>query len=246
MKNTEMIYMEEVLELAHHKMGYGKDDLSKEIFHVLIENENNHYLIKSKKMREYIEKYIDRKYREINGRLPISYEEEDTIIKIEGSTKGMKYNRYGILKMLEDEHVNKLLINRLKESGTFYNEEYLPSELVVYKKALDSEVIQNYIQLQFFDLIKSDSEFELIELKKLIERSLEMTMSNEESIKEMIKEENKGIVDELDYTLGEVLDYSKFENIIEFEKELESNYWYLSSKEILEIEKSIEKIVAMT
>lgn len=251
MENTEMIYTEEVLELAHHKMGYGKDDLSKEVFHVLIENENDHYLIKPKKMREYIEKYIDRKYKEINGRLPISYEEEDTIIKIEGSTQGTKYSKNNILNMLVDEHVTKLLFNRLKKRSTYFGRTPIASDLSKFEIAMSNGIITDKDQISFFEMIKNDSLDEMKEKLNILQKSIEINECIMEISEKEMEETVKGL-EEMETMKQTESDAMELEKILEWEKEfeemlqleigLEKDYCYLSPKERLVLENRYEEL----
>src|SRR5699024_10629021 len=122
MKDIKMISIKEVLELVHLKLGYNKDDFSQEILAVLNKSGDEHYLIDARNMRLYINKYIERKYQELHGRFPITDDEADTIIKIEGTTQRMKYCKHGVLKMLEDEHVKNLLFKRLEKRSTYFEE----------------------------------------------------------------------------------------------------------------------------
>src|SRR5699024_8935119 len=73
-----------------------------------------------KYMKRYIDSYIKRKFKEKHNRLPITDEDCDTIIKIIGAQIGMEYEEGGILCMLEDEKINKLLQAELDKNTIRY------------------------------------------------------------------------------------------------------------------------------
>src|SRR5690625_3254653 len=192
MRNTEMISMKEVLKLAHLKNGYGKDDFSEEVFRMLNEEGKSHYLINDEKMSQYINKYIDRKYEEVNGCLPLTDQERDTIIKIEGSTQGTRYNEHDISRMLEDEHIEKLLFNRLKRRCVYYGETPIPLELSRYEIAKANGVITGKDQILFYDILKNNSLDEIKEKLSILQKTIEMI----ETINEVNEEENQGLFQE--------------------------------------------------
>lgn len=259
MNNEKMISMKEVLELTHHKMGYGKDDLSKEIYQVLSENGNDHYLIGAKKMREYIEKYIDREYKKVNGCFPVTDEETDTIIKVEGSTQGTKYSKNDILKMLEDEYISKLLFNRLKRRSTYFGSTPIASELSKYEIAVANGIITDKGQLSFFEMIKQDSLGDMKEKLNILKKAIEVNESigeiNDKEAEETIKDleemarTKQHIKETMKQIEAEVLERKKelewekiFEEALQLEIELEKNYCYLSSDERIELESKYEDL----
>lgn len=259
MKNTEMIPMKEVLELVHLKLGYGKDDFSQEVFGVLNEGGNEHYLIDGRNMRLYINKYIERKYQELHGSsLTFNYE-ADTIIKIEGTTQKMRYCKHGILKMLEDEHVKRLLLNRFKKRSTYFGRMPIASELSRYEMAKANGIITDKDQVSFFETIKNDSLDEMKEKLNVLQKSIEVNemikQTNEEEAEETVKdlEEMESIKQHINETMKqietEVLELEKelewekiFEETLQLEIELEKNYCYLSSNERIELESKCEAL----
>lgn len=239
MRNTEMIPMKEVLRLVHLKNGYGKDDFSQEVFRILDENGNSHYLINDKKMRQYINNYIDRKYKELNGCLPLTDKERNTIIKIEGSTQGTRYNKNDILKMLEDAHVKKLLFNRLKRRCVYHGETPIPLELSRYEIAKANRIISEKDQILFYEMIKNDSLDGIKEKLNILKKTIEMI----ETINEMVEEENQRLFKELEESISRK---EEFEKIIEEENQKLFKEYRRYQKEIKEMEKQeIEKIIEL-
>ncbi len=259
MKNTEMIPIKEVLELVHLKIGYGKDEFSQEIFGILNESGNEHYLIDARNMRLYINKYIGRKYQKAHGRLPDTNEKMDTIIKIEGSTQGMRYSKHDILKMLEDEHVKRLLLNRFKKRSTYFGRTPIASELSRYEIAKANGIITGKDQVSFFETIKNDSPDEMKEKLNILQKSIEVNETikqiNEEEAEETVKdlEEMECIKQHINETMKQIeteaLELEKefewekiFEETLQLEIELEKYYCYLSSDERIELESKYEEL----
>ena len=116
MLNKTMLSMEEVQLLVDLKMGYGTDSYSQKVFATLDKKDKRLHLVPSKAMRRYIRGFIKRKFYEKYNKYPDTNEEEDEILKIEGSTKGQVYEKKGILLMLEDEKVKELILDRLGEN----------------------------------------------------------------------------------------------------------------------------------
>lgn len=137
-------------------------------------------------MREYINKYIERKFKEVNKRKPETDKERDTIIKIEGTTKGTTYEEEGIIRKLEDKRINQLLFNRLQRKSVQYKGHLIPLGLVNYQTAKLNGIISEKSQLDFYNTFKDDS-IELIKEKiSIMQRTIEAI----ESIKEINDEAN--------------------------------------------------------
>src|SRR5699024_1899457 len=105
----KMIDAQQVLKLFDIHTGYGTDEYSRKVLQSLDKNDKGKHVTIRKYMKRYIDSYIKRKFKEKHNRLPITDEDCDTIIKIIGAQIGMEYEEGGILCMLEDEKINKLL-----------------------------------------------------------------------------------------------------------------------------------------
>lgn len=115
-----MINIEEVLWLVNSEMGYGTDSYSLNVFKTLDKKDEKKYLVPAKAIKRYIRSYIERKFKERNNKPPVTYEDFDSIIKIVGDGKGRKYEKDGILRMLEDERINELITGRLYEKAYLF------------------------------------------------------------------------------------------------------------------------------
>lgn len=237
MKNTDMVAMEEVLRLVHLEIGYDKDDFSREVLRLLDENGNNHHIINSDKMREYIKNYVDRKYKEINNAFPITDIERDTIIKIEGSTQGTRYKKDDIIKMLKDVRVNELLMNRLKKRAVYYKDSYIPLGLAKFQIAKSNGIISSKDQLLFFELFKNDSLDMIKEKIAIMQKAVEVI----EMIEEAVKEENHKMSVQYSsqyQTEIEEIEKEELKKIRELEEIINNEYEFIESYNFEEVEAS--------
>src|SRR5699024_11216233 len=104
-----MIHAQQFLKLFYIQTSYVSNEYSRKVHQSLVNNEKGRHVTIRKYMKRYINSYIIRKLKEKHNKLPITDEDCDTIIKIIGAQIGMEYEEGGILCMLEDEKINKLL-----------------------------------------------------------------------------------------------------------------------------------------
>lgn|SRR5699024_1575779 len=114
---TELLRIKEVLELVNNKFDYLSDMYSKLLLRRIEKNielpEDIRYAVPSRAFRKYIDEYINRVYKRKFGEIPVTDEERNKIVYREGSTKGQKYNKNDIIKMLNDKKVSEKIKKRI-------------------------------------------------------------------------------------------------------------------------------------
>lgn len=233
MRDMNMIKMEEILKIIHLKFGYGKDNFSQEVLHLLDNYGKSHHIIDADKVREYIKNYIDRKYKEVNNVYPVTNQENDTIIKIEGSTQATKYNRNDIIEMLEDERINQLLKNRFKNKAIMHKGKYIPIALSKFEIAKLNGIISNSDQTLFYKFIENNSLEQIKEKISILKRVVEVI----EIIKEFEKEYNEKNEEYMEEIRKE------YEEIRKEYEDIEKEEWRKIFEEEVELEKINEEII---
>src|SRR5699024_12532555 len=111
---TELLRIKEVLELVNNKFDYLSDMYSKLLLRRIEKNielpEDIRYAVPSRSFRKYIDEYINRVYKRKFGEIPVKDEERNKIVYREGCTKGQKYNKNDIIKMLIYKKVSDKII----------------------------------------------------------------------------------------------------------------------------------------
>ncbi|QXE01918.1 hypothetical protein [Terribacillus sp. DMT04] len=179
-----MIKAEEVLELFDLVTGYGVDNYSRRVLQTLSKRDKRKHVTTHKNMSRYIESYIERKYKEKNNRPPMDMEERDSIIKIEGSTKGMRYDREGIILMLEDRRIKELLQSQLEKNTVMIEGQSMPKVVSEYLFAELNGIIEDTKRKEFYEEIKGDSTEDL-KMKLTI---MELELKSRETFDKMIKD----------------------------------------------------------
>ena len=178
---TELLKINEVLELVNNKFDYLSDMYSKLLLRRIEKKielpEDIRYAVPSRAFRKYIDEYINRTYKNKYGEIPLKDEDMNKIIYKEGSTKGQKYHKKDIIKMLNDRKVREKIKKRidlksfalLSDSGT----QYVPTELWNYYNKTPPEM--NYDEnYDYYEIIKEmnleeiENELDYIEEKRQI------------------------------------------------------------------------------
>jgi len=156
-----MIDAQQVLKLFDIHTGYGTDEYSRKVLQSLDKNDKGKHVTIRKYMKRYIDSYIKRKFKEKHNRLPITDEDCDTIIKIIGAQIGMEYEEGGILCMLEDEKINKLLQAEFEKNTIRFEGRIVPKVVKDYYFAetngIVEEVEAEIKQKEYYEGIKDDS-----------------------------------------------------------------------------------------
>src|SRR5699024_5286526 len=157
----KMIDAQQVLKLFDIHTGYGTDEYSRKVLQSLDKNDKGKHVTIRKYMKRYIDSYIKRKFKEKHNRLPITDEDCDTIIKIIGAQIGMEYEEGGILCMLEDEKINKLLQAEFEKNTIRFEGRIVPKVVKAYYFAetngIDEEVEAEIKKKEYYESIKDDS-----------------------------------------------------------------------------------------
>src|SRR5699024_9292526 len=137
------------------------DEYSRKVLQSLDKNDKGKHVTIRKYMKRYIDSYIKGKFKEKHNRLPITDEDCDTIIKIIEAQIGMEYEEGGILCMLEDEKINKLLQAEF-EKNTIRFEGRIVTKIVkdyyfAEKNGIVEEVEAENKQKEYYEGIKDDS-----------------------------------------------------------------------------------------
>lgn len=168
-----MLTIEEVLQISNRVYRYAIDKLSLRVFEEHEVDESIRYTITSKTMRRYIEEYINRKYKEKYGTLPILDEERNEIIYKSGATKGQRYSADDILEMLiDDVVVNKIMKSMSTKSSAILGKNlevvcYVPFQ--VYRLQFDCLIDES----DFMERIKDFNNTELDNERENIEQEID-------------------------------------------------------------------------
>jgi len=193
-----------IREIINLQYGYRTDIYSDEIVEKCKEHltDSDLYLISSKSLRRYIDKYIERKFKETYGRHPFTDDERNKIIHKKGATKGQRYNINDVLKMLEDNHVNNLIQNRKKEKtyegktiqGYVFAIPYFVKE---YYNKMNTLNLETNEEIEFYNEIKEYEDVELDKILQVLQKEkqrrgnllLKMYEKATEDINEMVQSE---------------------------------------------------------
>lgn len=185
-----MLTIEEVLELVDLKMEYGTDCYSQKVFKTLDKKDERMHVVPSKAIRRYMYSYIKSKFKEKNNNeSPVTYEDYSSIIKIVGDGKARKYEKKGILLMLEDEKVNKLIQKRLlKNTYLFKNDKdehmLVPNFVWEYYSEKSNGIFKNIEQAEYYVEIKDDPT-DTLKMKLFI---IQQEINKREAFEKMILE----------------------------------------------------------
>src|SRR5699024_8826038 len=147
-------------------------------------NDDTKYAVPPRALRKYIDEYVDRKYQEKFGGIPVTDGEKNKILYREGATKGQKYKQNDIFRMLDDRKVFKKIERRvhLKSFYILTDEDieiYIPDSIwYAYLKdpanSSNKEVQQYHKKLRKMKSIELNKELESLKEKQLIiEKELE-------------------------------------------------------------------------
>src|SRR5699024_3259577 len=176
---SELLKIKEVLELVNNKFDYLSDMYSKLLLRRIEQDielpEDIRYAVPSRAFRKYIDEYIKRTYKNKYGEEPIKDEDMNKIIYKEGSTKGQKYRKKDIIKMLNDRIVSKKIKKRIHlKSFTLLSDsgiQCVPIELWAhYDKTppkMDYETNYDYYEtIKKMNLGEIENELDYIEEKR--------------------------------------------------------------------------------